>query len=230
MELFFTFIENTYSIQVDEEVLYKKDLLKKIVKEIDPDRSIEDFDLNPDLEYYNFDILDLTVEIKYYLIAEERLKQQGIEVVKVDEINYNIPQIKDYLLVYDQKFKLREHLLNVSNSGDTKKLKLLIDSGADVNVKNKYGKTSLTIASYKGFTEIVKLLLESGADPNTQDKEENSSLIYASYKGFTEIVKILLESGADINYKDYLGDTSFTIALYNGHIETANFLKIYNNF
>jgi len=42
-------------------------------------------------------------------------------------------------------------------------VKLLIENGADVNVKDKDGMTALMYASEEGYTEIVSLLKNAGA-------------------------------------------------------------------
>jgi cytohesin len=46
--------------------------------------------------------------------------------------------------------------------------KLLIKSGADVNMKNNGGRTPLHAAVLRNRIDIVRLLLESGADPNAR--------------------------------------------------------------
>jgi ankyrin repeat protein len=47
-----------------------------------------------------------------------------------------------------------------SANGHTEIVKLLLDKGADLNVKNTYGITVLFMASVHGHTEIAKLLLD----------------------------------------------------------------------
>ena len=39
-------------------------------------------------------------------------------------------------------------------------MRLLLDHGADVNVRDKYGKTTSDLASLYGYPEIVELLFE----------------------------------------------------------------------
>jgi ankyrin repeat protein len=53
--------------------------------------------------------------------------------------------------------------------GHTEIVQLLLEKGADVNAKNKYGRTALIYATERGYTEIVQLLLEKGADVNAKD-------------------------------------------------------------
>ena len=50
-----------------------------------------------------------------------------------------------------------------SYGGKTECVKLLIDAGADLNVRDKEGITALYLASYYGNTECVKLLRDAGA-------------------------------------------------------------------
>ena len=69
-------------------------------------------------------------------------------------------------------------------------VKLLLDHGADVNVKDEDGETPLFCASNNGHKEIVKLLLEHGADVNAKNNYGNSPLHCVSEKGHTEIVNI----------------------------------------
>jgi ankyrin repeat protein len=51
-----------------------------------------------------------------------------------------------------------------------KVVKLLLKNGADVNVKNKKGKTPLYPTCSEGHSKITRLLLKKGADANTVDK------------------------------------------------------------
>ena len=82
-------------------------------------------------------------------------------------------------------------------------MKVLLEAGADPNLKDKYGKTALIWASAaEGHTEVVKVLLEAGADPNLKDEDGITALMGASTGGYTEVVKVLLEAGADPNLKE----------------------------
>ena len=47
-------------------------------------------------------------------------------------------------------------------------VKMLIESGADVNAQGGIYGTALQIASERGSEAIVKMLIESGADVNAQ--------------------------------------------------------------
>ena len=55
-------------------------------------------------------------------------------------------------------------LMSAARSGDINTVKNLLDKGADVNEKDRFGYTPLKSAAYAGHTETVKLLIDKGAD------------------------------------------------------------------
>jgi ankyrin repeat protein len=63
--------------------------------------------------------------------------------------------------------------------GDLEMVKLLIASGANVNLKNFRGATALMVASGAGPASVVRYLLEKGADVNARDREGHNALEYA---------------------------------------------------
>lgn len=54
------------------------------------------------------------------------------------------------------------------HSGDLEITKLLIDKGACINKKDRFGRTALTNAAYFGFVDIAKLLLKNNAKIDSQ--------------------------------------------------------------
>src|SRR5687768_3404508 len=71
-------------------------------------------------------------------------------------------------------------LMKLAHSGDTVKIKELLNSGISVNLRNKDGWTALKVASKKGQTKTVDFLLRNGADANLSDKGKMTPLMEAA--------------------------------------------------
>lgn len=85
----------------------------------------------------------------------------------------------------------------------------LLKNGADINKKNKSGRTPLIQHSlaYEN-QDHVKFLLEKGAYINAQDNEGVTTLMFAVQTDKTKIIDICLSEKADINIKDNEGKTA----------------------
>ena len=87
-------------------------------------------------------------------------------------------------------------------------IKLLVESGADVNVKSLDDDvTPLMVVSRCGTPDILRLLLEHGAtDINAQNTSGVTALMEAvRFNPSEEVIKILLDIGADVSLKDNEG-------------------------
>lgn len=61
-------------------------------------------------------------------------------------------------------------LITAAVFGKTDMARILIDSGADINFRNKDGSTALLSAAFFGRPEIVRMLLDAGADKSIKNK------------------------------------------------------------
>jgi ankyrin repeat protein len=69
---------------------------------------------------------------------------------------------------------------------------LLLDHGADPNLRDRYDQTALMLAAYRGCTDIVRLLLlDRRTDPNLRDGFGSTALMIASHYGHIVVVKLL---------------------------------------
>lgn len=59
----------------------------------------------------------------------------------------------------------------------------LIDKGVDINAKNSFGKTPLTLACQNGFENIARLLIENNADIGAKDDYGKNCLHFAAHNG-----------------------------------------------
>ena len=77
-------------------------------------------------------------------------------------------------LAQDAKQQLNDQLYEAVRRGDVAAVTALLDKGADVNAKFRYGATALFKAAERGNADIVKLLLARGADATVRDTFYNA--------------------------------------------------------
>jgi hypothetical protein len=73
------------------------------------------------------------------------------------------------VLAQDAKQQLNDQMYEAVRRGDAAAVTALLDKGADVNAKFRYGATALFKAAERGNSDIVKLLLARGADATVRD-------------------------------------------------------------
>ena len=96
--------------------------------------------------------------------------------------------------------------------GDAAKVRNMLEKGANVNHRDKFGGTALMNASLNGHGTIVKLLLEKGAKLDLQSSDGWTALMMASKRGHEAIVKMLLANGANVNIKFHAGGMAIDVA------------------
>lgn len=123
--------------------------------------------------------------------------------------------IQDY--GWDRRYHNAGHILVVAQ--------LLLEHGADVNVRDDDHNTPLFLAMRHGASNLVRFLLEHGADPNLQNKEGKNpfhELLGPQDSGWTPhyhsadyicvVARLLLEHGADVNSRDNDHNTPLLLA------------------
>ncbi len=92
------------------------------------------------------------------------------------------------------KQELNEQFWEAVRKGDLASVTTLLDKGADVNAKFRYGTTALFKAAERGHLEIVKLLLARGADVSVKDTFYGATaMTWALDNNHVEVVSALLE-------------------------------------
>jgi len=116
-----------------------------------------------------------------------------------ESLNILKPKSKEDIISYLNKLTKEEKdkkLIEASYNGNIEIVKLLIETGADINAKNNYGSTSLMYASKIGHKKIVLLLIEAGADINAKNNYGYTVLMFATANNYKDIVALLKKYGA----------------------------------
>lgn len=103
-------------------------------------------------------------------------------------------------------------------------LKLFIENGANINIKNKFGKTPIFKYTIQNNYELLEEAIKNGADVNILDLNKKSALMYATSRN---IQKILLENGASPNMKYPDGQSLIHKAIIDNNDEYVKLLLDY---
>jgi len=98
-----------------------------------------------------------------------------------------------------------EALLIWTYLGDEEVVKCLIDNGAQVNFRNRYGTSALMIAAFHGYQSIVELLLAKGANINLQDNRGVTALMFAIARNNWKLATFLNNEKANSALQDQWG-------------------------
>jgi ankyrin repeat protein len=109
---------------------------------------------------------------------------------------------------------------------------LLLERGANINLRNGQGQTALHKASLRCHTDIIGIILNHGADVDAQDNDGSTPLHLTISQGSMsseplEVIKLLLEHGASSNRENNRGETPFQVAEVRGLQEITGLLSIH---
>ena len=133
------------------------------------------------------------------------------------------------------KSKADPNIVNVEGHGSLHKavdadcmketLEEIVHYGANVNAKDKRGRTALLLSCFYGQMDSMKVLLGAGAYPTMND-EEGFSCNHAAVDGrcSTDVLQKLIAHGAHVNAERKDGTTALMRACRTGQSESVMFL------
>ena len=116
------------------------------------------------------------------------------------------------------------HLAALSNNLEA--AELLLDNGANINVKDKIGASPLHRAAQRGQVKLVKYLIDKGADIEAKNNSGSTPLNFAIDAGINtkEIMHLLIQNGAEVNSRDSNGNTQLYWAASYGYHKAVSVL------
>jgi len=116
--------------------------------------------------------------------------------------------------------ELDKELYETCKGNDVERVRELIEAGANVNMREKYGVTPLMVAYDE---KIIRLLVEKGADLEAVDNHLGNSVLYRSL-GRIEKLKLLIELGINLKAKNKNGNTILQAAMNQNLYESLKIL------
>lgn len=100
-------------------------------------------------------------------------------------------------------------LMHAAFNDDETAVRLLLDAGADPNLRGREGNTAVF---YSGTLPVLNLLMAAGADINIQGTGGSTALMQAIVGGAFDAALVLIEAGADVKVRNARGQTALDVA------------------
>ncbi|XP_046342697.2 E3 ubiquitin-protein ligase MIB2-like isoform X1 [Haliotis rufescens] len=98
-------------------------------------------------------------------------------------------------------------LMIAAHEGQVDIVRVLLDSGVDMEVKGKKGVTAIATAIIGGKELVAQLLIERGANIHVTLNDGQTTLHLAVHKNLSRTLKLLIQKGVDVNSVDGSMDT-----------------------
>ncbi|KAI9674531.1 MAG: hypothetical protein M1817_001869 [Caeruleum heppii] len=96
---------------------------------------------------------------------------------------YSLPSLLLYRVIQKDT-----RLIDAASDGSLERVATLLSRGANINVRDRWGWTALSMAGYGGHEAIAKLLMACGAEIETTDVDGDSPYDLATNRGHTPVV------------------------------------------
>jgi ankyrin repeat protein len=154
---------------------------------------------------------------KFYQFKSELKQYPGLANVR--DADGNTP-----LIGLADKFFIKKNLgVPQSDIGQ-----ILIDSGADINARNKHGLTALHVAISRGNSELVNFLIQKGARLDVRDEYERTPLHYAclNSRNRMKILRSVLSDcqKSEVDRRDLDGKTALHLAVLGNDCNAVEML------
>lgn len=102
---------------------------------------------------------------------------------------------------------------------------LLLEKGANIDVKDKQGYTALHWAAKSGHTMVIRVLAEHKAELHAKCNKGGTALYYAIEQDrLDSVVSLVKDYGLKVNINNAEGETPLHLAAFKGHQRVVKFL------
>ena len=188
------------------------DSLRQLLKKVNPDITTGEMrgipvSKNISAIVYAADMANIDA-VKEILAAGVKLRAKNSAINNI-LLNYLLADTRFYSLTEEERAR---RLMNYEEG-----VEILLDAGADPNVKEDSGRTPLAIASDRGYLRAVDTLLKRtlSDEKNQKDLALWTAVWRNRYENRYEIAQLLLKNGASPNFLvgDHEGNSDCTSAL-----------------
>lgn len=104
-----------------------------------------------------------------------------------------------------------------------KALRLLLDNGADINIRNGALATPLHVAVEEEKVDLARMLLKVGANVTIEDSNSNTPIHLAARIGNMEIIKMIVEAEAPLHSRGFQGNSCLHMAAEFANYEAIEY-------
>jgi uncharacterized protein len=115
-------------------------------------------------------------------------------------------------------------LIAAAEADDRGCIARLVRAGADLDRRDRHGRTALLIAVDHNHVEFARALIAAGAGINVQAANRDTPWLLAGAQGRTEILREMIPAGPDLRIRNRFGGSALIPACERGHVETVRLL------
>ncbi|XP_028857173.1 cyclin-dependent kinase 4 inhibitor C [Denticeps clupeoides] len=124
----------------------------------------------------------------------------------------------------DDQTAAADDLSSASARGDAAEVERMLRGGADVNGRNRFGRTPIQVMKL-GCPAVAELLLLRGADADVRDPVAGLTVAHdAARDGHADTLRVLVGHKADVNVADVHGNLPLHLAAQEGHARAVRVL------
>lgn len=156
----------------------------------------------------NESLFDKAVKYKkadYLLLLLKEWRRQFEAIKEKDVLEFT--EVSEYLIA--------DAWIQAVSSHDIKMMEPFLQSGIDIDMRDKDGNTALSIAISEGNLKIVNILIDLEANLEIMDDSGQTALMHEFLKKSINfnMISLLLAKGANIGHRDYKGRNILQLCL-----------------